>query len=111
MLKLGAGLLAGALIAATLSLSPGSAVAQPKKATKTPPPPAPPPPPPVAAPPARAPYPPAYAPSPQAYRQVTQPMAVQGPQSITKILSERQKQCRKQYNCMMTGPCQPCLGQ
>ncbi|MFL6723374.1 MAG: hypothetical protein ACJ8FC_03515 [Sphingomicrobium sp.] len=106
MLKLGAGLLAGALLAATLSLSPGSAAAQPKKATRAPPPPAPAPP--AVAPPARA---PAYAPPPQPYRQVTQPMAVHEPESMTKILSERQKQCRKQYNCLMTGPCQPCLGQ
>ncbi|MFL6785665.1 MAG: hypothetical protein ACJ8E0_05295 [Sphingomicrobium sp.] len=110
MLKLGAGPLAGALLAATLSLSPGSAAALPKKATRAPPPPAPAPPP-VAAPPAHAPYQPAYTPPPQAYRQVTQPMAVHEPESMTKILSERQKQCRKQYNCLMTGPCQPCLGQ
>ena len=103
MLKLGAGLLAGALLVATLSLSPGSAVAQPKKATKAPPP--------IAAPSARAPSPPAYAPSPQPYRRVTQPVPVQEPESITKILSERQKQCRKQYGCQMRGPCQPCLGQ
>ena len=32
------------------------------------------------------------------------------PQEITKIPSEKQKYCRQQHNCKMTGPCKPCDG-
>ena len=32
------------------------------------------------------------------------------PQEITKIPSEKQKYCRQQNGCKMTGPCKPCDG-